>query len=124
MLLLLCYLTIHLVTVLQCAGDGSHVPLYGPSPVLHVPHLLQAVVEAFNKLQPSSGLLGEVCGVQLELLSLGVEPLLIEISLGHSYVEVVHQGSGQVGSCTQGFFSLHLKIWLVYTFLLSLQNWD
>ncbi len=36
-------------------------------------------------------LFGKVCSVEMELFSLGVEPLLIEVSLRYSHVQMVHQ---------------------------------
>ena len=74
-------LTVHLVSVLQRAGDGPHVSLDGLGPALHVPDLLETVVKAVNELEPGCRLLGEVGRVEMQLLSLRVESFLIEICL-------------------------------------------
>ena len=74
-------LTVHFVSVLQGAGHGSHIILYGLRPTLHVSDLLQTFVETLDQSQPGSGLLGEVTRVQVQLFSLRVESFLVEIGL-------------------------------------------
>ena len=74
-------LAVDLVGVLEGGGDGLEVGLDGLGPGLDVAELLEGAVESVDQLEPGLRLRREVCGVRVELLGLGVQALLVQVSL-------------------------------------------
>ena len=66
---------------LEGGRDGLEVGLDGLGPGLDVAELLEGAVESVDQLEPGLRLRREVGGVRVELLGLGVQALLVQVSL-------------------------------------------
>lgn len=65
------------ISIFEGTRDRLHVGLDAFGPIFHVPNFLEGTAEALNQLQPLVGLFGEIGGVVVQMLGLGVQSLLI-----------------------------------------------